>query len=147
MTDVIASGSTEVAKQVVRRFYAAFEDNDDAALRGLLAPDLQVYHQGASAAQDLAGQLATIAGWNAAFSNTHFDIEEQIAEGDMVASRVTMHAIHDRAPFQGKEPSGAVLRVPAVTLERVREAQIVERRVMSDYLGMLQQLGAVPHPG
>lgn len=143
-TEVAAPGSAEAAKDVVRRFYAAFGSDDRAALLELLSPDLHAYHQGGSAAQDLAGHLATIAGWNAAFSGTRFEIEEQIAEGGLVASRMTMHAIHDRAPFQGREPDGTVVRVPAVTLERVRDGRIVERRVMSDSLGMLQQLGAVP---
>jgi predicted ester cyclase len=147
MTDVITGGSTEVAKDVVRRFYAAFAANDTDTLRQLLAPELHVYHQGSSTAQDQAAHLATIAGWNAAFSDTHFHIEEQIAEGDVVASRVTMNAVHDRGPFQGKEPSGVALSVPAVSVERVRDGQLVERRVLSDSLGMLKQLGAVPHLG
>jgi len=45
-------------------------------------------------------RLEGIRMWNAAFSDTHFGIELPIAEGDKVATRVIMCAIHS-GDFQG----------------------------------------------
>ena len=83
--------------------------------------------------------------WNAAFE-TRFAVEEKIAEGDKVSTRVTMRAIHSRGAFQDLPPSGKEIVVGGITIERIKDGKIVERRVSSDWLGMLQQLGLVPPP-
>lgn len=64
----------------------------------------------------------------------------------MVASHVIMRCIHSEASFQGVPPSGKQIEIPAVTLERIKDGKIVERRVYSDRLGMMRQLGLVPPP-
>jgi predicted ester cyclase len=90
--------------------------------------------------------LQGISMWNAAFSDTRFTIEEQIAEGDKVANRMTMQSVHRCGDFMGLPPSGKQIEVSAVTIERINDGKIVERRVESDWLGMMQQLGLVPRP-
>jgi predicted ester cyclase len=138
--------TTEQNKATVLRFYAAFEANDQATLKELLAPDLKAYTHGAIGAQNREAHLQTIAGWCAAFGETHFAVEEQVAEGDSVANLVTMHAVHSRGEFMGLPESGKRIAVPAITIERVVDGRIVERRVSSDWFGMMQQLGLLPPP-
>ncbi len=137
--------TTEENKAIVRRFYEAFEANDQATLNELLAPDLVAYSHGAPGPQSREVHLQGISGWNASFE-THFTVEEQIAEGDKVATRVTMRAIHNGGEFQGIPPTGKQIEVGGITIERIKDGKIVERRVSSDWLGMLQQLGLVPPP-
>jgi predicted ester cyclase len=137
--------TTEQNKATVRRFYAAFEANDVAAIKQLLAPNLVAYSYGGGR-QDLEAHLRQITAWNAAFSDTHFSIEEQIAEGDMVATRITFRANHSRGAFQGLAPTGRQVEYSAISIERFRDGKIVERRVNADWLTMLQQLGLVPMP-
>jgi predicted ester cyclase len=138
--------TTEQNKDLVRRFYEAFEANDQAALMELLSPDLVAYSHGAPGPQNREVHLQGISGWNAAFGETRFTIEEQIAEGDTVASRVTMRSIHSGGEFLGAAPTGKQIDIPAITIERIKDGKIVERRVSSDWLGMMQQLGLVPPP-
>jgi steroid delta-isomerase-like uncharacterized protein len=137
--------TTEQNKAIVRRFYEAFNANDEAALKEVLTPDLVAYTHGAPGPQSRDAMLQGISAWNATFE-THFTIDEQIAEGDKVASRVTMHAIHNRGAFQGLPPSGKQVETNSVTIERIKDGKIVERRVSSDWLGMMQQLGLIPPP-
>ena len=137
------TSSGEANKDVVRRFYAAFGAGGEA-VRTLLHPAVHVYQQGALTAQDAEQHLAGIDAWNVAFSATRFEILGQVAEEDVVATQVVMHAVHDRAPFSGREPSGAVVSIAGMSCERVEGGLIVERRVVSDGLGMLRQLGALP---
>src|SRR3712207_1164767 len=90
-----AAATTEQNKAVVRRFFEAFAADDQAALSELLAPDLVAYSHGAPGPQGREAHLQGIRTWNAAF-NTRFTIDEQIAEGDSVATRVTMRSVHSR---------------------------------------------------
>lgn len=138
--------TAEQNKATVRRFYDAFEANDQAALNEVLAPDLVAYSHGAPGPQNREVHLQGIGMWNAAFGDTHFTIDEQIAEGDKVATRVTMRSVHSRGDFQGLSPTGKEIVTGGVTIERIKDGKIVERRVSADWLGMMQQLGLVPPP-
>lgn len=132
-------------KAVVRRFFEASGANDQAALNEVLAPDLVAYSHGPGP-QNREEYLQEIGRWHAAFGETHFTIEEQIAEGDKVASRATLRAIHNGGDFLGLPPTGKQIAVSGITIERIQDGKIVEHRVNSDWLGMMQQLGLVPPP-
>jgi steroid delta-isomerase-like uncharacterized protein len=135
---------TEQNKAIVRRFFEAFEANDQDAMKAVLSPDLVAYTHGSPDPQNREAMLQGITMWHTAFSDTRFEIEEQIAEGDRVASRMIMRSVHDRGDFQGLPPTGKQIEVSGTTFERIRDGKIVERRVNSDWLGMMQQLGVIP---
>lgn len=137
--------STEQNKAVVRRFFEAFQTNDPEAFKAVLSPDLVAYSHGAPGPQSREEHIQGILGWNAAFE-TQFTVEEQLAEGELVATRTTMRAIHDGGEFMGLPPSGKEVEVTGMSIEHVRNGRIVERRVTADYLGMYQQLGLLPQP-
>ena len=99
--------STEQNKAIVRRFFEAFNANDQAALKDVLAADLVAYSHAAPGPHNREVHLQGISMWNAAFE-TQFTVEEQIAEGDKVATRVTMRAIL-RPNRQGKLQVGGYL--------------------------------------
>ncbi len=138
--------TTEQNKAIVRHFYEAFATNDQAALKEVLAPDLEAYSHGPAGPQNREVHLQGISQWHAAFSETHFTIEEQIAEGDKVATRVTMRSVHSDGDFQGLPPTGKQIEISGTTIERIKDGKIVERRVSADWLGMMQQLGLIPPP-
>lgn len=130
--------TTEENKTIVRRFYKAFEGNDLDALKDILAPELVAYNPHP---QNRDEHIQGIRGWNAIFSENHFEVIDQIAEGDMVASHVILRGVHSKANFQGVPPSDKQIEIPAVTIERIKDGKIVERRVYSDRLGMMRQIG------
>ncbi len=138
--------TSEHNKAIVRRFYEAFAANDEGALKEVLAPDLVAYSHGAPGPQNREAHLQGISMWHAAFSETQFTIEEQIAEGDKVATRVTMRSVHSDGDFQGLPPTGKQIAISGTTIERIKDGKIVERRVSADWLGMMQQLGLIPPP-
>ena len=135
--------TSEQNKAIVRRFLKAFESNDQAALAELLAPDLQAYAHGSPLPQDRDSHLQMIRAWNEAI-RTSFTVDEQVAEGDQVATRVTMDAVHSGGDFQGLPPTGRQIRVGGMSIERVRDGKIVERHVEANWLGIMQQLGLIP---
>jgi predicted ester cyclase len=138
--------STERNKAIVRRFYEAFEANDESALKEVLTPNLAAYSHGGPGPQNREAHVQGIRMWNAAFDETHFTIEEQVAEGDKVATRVTMRSVHNRGDFQGLPPTGKPIAMTGISIEHIKDGKIVERRVNSDMLGVMQQLGLLPPP-
>jgi predicted ester cyclase len=138
--------TTEQNKAVVRRFLEAFGANDQEALKEVLAPDLNAYTHIGPSPVNREALLQGIGTWNSTFKPTRFTIEEQIAEGDRIATRTTMHAVHSGGDFQGLAPTGKEVVVSGITINRIRDGRIVEHRVNSDFLGMMRQLGLLPPP-
>ena len=75
-----------------------------------------------------------------AFHDTQITIEELIAEGDKVMSRVSMHCTHKGA-FEGIPPTGKELTLRAFTVFRLVDGKIAEEWELVDELGMMHQLG------
>jgi len=138
--------SAEQNKAVVRRFYEGFEANDEAAMRAILAPNMVAYTMAVHGSQNLEEMLQGIKMWNATFSDTRFEIVEQVAEDDTVVTRLVFHSTHDKADFQGVAPTGKRCESPGVTIERIQDGKIVERYVYGDRSSMFEQLGIAPSP-
>lgn len=133
--------STEEMKAIVRRFFGAFEVNDRATLESVLAPELVTYLPGEVDPVNRGVFLDVVRRWADAFSDLHFEIEDLIAERDMVAAHVTLRGVHDRGEFLGIAPLGKAIAITVLTMERVAAGQIVERRVVLDLSELLRQLG------
>lgn len=72
-------------------------------------------------------------------------IEDQIAEGDKVVSRLTIRGTH-KGEFMGIPPSGRQFTVELIDIHRISGGKVVERWGIFDQLGMMQQLGVIPAP-
>lgn len=132
--------TTEEKKALVRRLFKALDANDTEVLMEVLSPDLVVHNPDPQSRED---NLRGVAWWHSVFSGNHLEILEQVCEGDVVATRVIMHADHTKGEFLGAPPTGKHIAIPAVTFERIKSSKIVERRIISDRLGMVQELGLV----
>jgi len=135
--------TTEQNKVIVRRFYEALVANDLATFHEVLAPDFVAHSQGAPGPHSREAHLQGISVWNAAFE-TRYTIEDQIAEGDRVATRAIMRATHSRGDFQGVPPTGKQIEIGGITIERIKDGKIVERWVYSERSSVLQQHGLLP---
>lgn len=80
-----------------------------------------------------------------AFTGAKITVDDQIAEGDRVATRWTGRGTHT-GELNGIAPTGKEVTVSGLTISRVEGDQIVEEWINWDTLGMLVQLGAVPAP-
>lgn len=138
--------TTEQNKAIVRRFFGAFEANDESAMKAVLAPDMVANTLGVHGRQNREEMLQGIRMWNATFSDTRIEILEQVAEGDTVVTRVVFHTTHSKAEFRGVAPTGKTCESPAVTIERIKDGKIVERQTYGDQSSMWEQLGLVPSP-
>jgi predicted ester cyclase len=81
-----------------------------------------------------------------AFPDGAETIEEQIGEGDRVATRTTYRGTHT-GELMGIPPTGKEVVLTGMIINRLMNGKIRERRVLFDQFGLLQQLGVVPMPG
>jgi hypothetical protein len=75
----------------------------------------------------------------ASSSGLHFSIEEQVAEGDKVTTRLVGSGTHDQKEYRGFAPSGVRITVEAIIIHRVVEGRIVEERSQADFSPFWQQ--------
>jgi steroid delta-isomerase-like uncharacterized protein len=142
--------SVEQNKAIARRLFEAVGAGDQAALEELLAPDF-VAHQPGTAVRLPVDQLSraeflqSLSATNAAFSDQQYTIEDQVAVGDKVVTRVSWRATHS-GDFQGVPATGKQLVGGGIAIERIEDGKIVERWAQPDRLGLMQQLGRVPAP-
>ena len=91
------------------------------------------------------GLKAQLDKYISAFEGAHVTVDEQIADGNLVATRWTGRGTHT-GEIAGVAPTGKDVTVTGITISRVEEGKVVEERQVWDALGMLVQLGAVPMP-
>ena len=93
----------------------------------------------------LKQQLAGIQVIRSAFPNFQLVIEDQIAEGDKVVTRVTFQGTH-RGEYRGVAPTGKQVRYAGIAIDRIVDGKVVEMWHVADTLSLLQQIGAMPSP-
>jgi predicted ester cyclase len=71
-------------------------------------------------------------------------IEDQIAEGDKVVTRVTLRGTHQGETVEFGLPTGRQIEGGCITISRIEGGKIVEDWDSYDNLTTLQQLGLVP---
>ena len=81
-----------------------------------------------------------------AFPDMRFNIEEQIAEGNKVTTRMTIHGTH-HGDFMGIPASSKPVSFSAISIWEVADGKLLQERVNWEALGALQQLGTIPTLG
>jgi steroid delta-isomerase-like uncharacterized protein len=91
----------------------------------------------------LTGLQDVLRSMRTAFPDLHFAVEEQIAEGDKVATRFEWTGTH-RGEFIGVPATGRSVKVWGVVIDRLVEGRIKETRIIMDMLGLMMQLEVFP---
>jgi predicted ester cyclase len=84
------------------------------------------------------------------FPDLHYTVELQVAEGDMVVTRVTARGTHTGEyrglTYKGIPPTGKQVTWTETQIFRIADGKLVEQWSNEDDLGRLQQVGALPTP-
>ncbi len=83
--------------------------------------------------------------YRTAFPDLQLTIEDQVAEGDKVASRWTGRGTH-QGDLMGIAPTGNRATTTGITIDRISGGKVVETWANFDVMGMMQQLGVIPSP-
>ena len=134
---------TEANKASIRRALDHFNRGDLEAYLNLYAEDAVLHDFGIE--PGLENIRRFYQGFLAAFPDIEITMEDIRAEGDEVAERITLRATH-QGNFNGIPPTGKKITMAGITILRFEDGQCVERWTQADFLGLMQQLGAIPTP-
>ncbi len=141
--EAMAAAELEANKALIRRFYDEIDKGNMAAMDELVAEDY-IDHAPppfpvAPGREGLRQAFGLF--WEA--TPGYHEIEDQIAEGDKVVTRLTAHGTHE-GDLPGIPRTGNRLKMTAIAIHRIADGKIVEHWSNKDELGFLQQLGVIP---
>jgi len=132
--------SIEGNKKVVLRFNKEFlEGGDPNILEEIVADNFINHTAPAGFPNDASGLIQFVAILHKGFSDLHIEIHEQVAEGDIVASRKTMHAIHS-GEIMGHKATGKKVTIKVMDFVRVEKGKYVDHWGQNNITQVIQEL-------
>ena len=120
------SSEEEKNKALVRRFWESVARADLDAIDELLAPDFVDHSLLAGQEPGREGYKRQVAEQHAALSDIRPIIEDQVAKGDKVVTRLTWRSVHDRGEYFGLKPRDKEVVVTAMSMHRIEGGKIAE---------------------
>jgi len=134
-------------KAVSRRFFEeVWNGGDMDALQQLAAADIVLHDRDEGDFRGLEAARALVSSYRTAFPDLRFAIQEQIAEGDKVATLWKATGTH-RGELMGIPPTEKHSTTTGITLDRIADGKIAESTGVWDALGLMQQLGVLSGVG
>jgi serine phosphatase RsbU (regulator of sigma subunit)/predicted ester cyclase len=118
--------STEENIAVVRRFLEARTKGDLNAMDEVMAPDFVNHTLAPGQQPEREGYKRQVAEFVTAFSDVRFVIEDQVAQGDKVVSRISGRGTYDRKEIMGVAPTGREVTSMAIFIHRISGGKIAE---------------------
>jgi len=122
---------------------AAFNQHDVDAAARFLAPDWVGHWAGLGDDRGVEGFKHLAGIYLRAFPDMRITVEDALADGDKVARRVSFIATH-LGLFLGIPPTDKQIHGEGTVIMRIANGKIAEEWEISNLLGLLQQLGALP---
>jgi predicted ester cyclase len=133
--------SAERNKALVRRFLEAHAKGDLDTVEGMLAPDFVDRNLIPGQRPGREVYLRALTEFHAAYSNTHYDIEKQLAEGDEVVTTFAVSSTHARGEWMGLVPTGKEFKALQTLIHRIVGEKITEEWSPGSNLAELAQQG------
>jgi len=140
--------STERNRANTLRFYdEVWNKGDLSVIDELYASDAVADFLPPGFPTGTAGLKQFVMVYRTAFPDTHFTIEDLIAEADSVVTRWTATGTQ-AGPLMNIPPTGKQVTVQGISITRyAANGKAVQAWTSFDQLGMLQQLGVIPSAG
>lgn len=140
----MASQNFQENKKIARQSFEAFEKNDYSLLEKITdTGKFRLHFPGQPQPLNYEDAVKLNKEYNTAFPDTKVTIENQVAEGEFVVTRVTYTGTN-KGEFQGTPASNKKATVTGLSMQRIVNGKIVEEWIEFDALGMMQQIGVIP---
>lgn len=120
--DVLSAGNFDAIPEI---FHPDYHDHDPANEQDT---------------RGLDGVRQETSGYRSAFADLRVTVEDQLADGDLVATRWTTRGTQ-QGDLGDIKPSGKQMTITGITIHRFMDGKIREGWWNWDALGMMQQLG------
>lgn len=136
--------SADQNKALVRRFYEEIDRGNIGILDELVAEDY-LDHNPPPFPTSGSGRERLKQNFKLFLHATpgHHQIDDQIAEGDKVVTRLTSYGRHE-GDLPGAPRTGNEMKVTSITIHRIQDEKLVEKWSAKDMLSFLRQVGALP---
>ena len=131
--------TAERNKALVSQFLKGL-DESLSIIDEVCAPQLVAHIPGSTQPIDREGFRQFVSLFYLAFPDLCHTVEDQVAEGDKVVSRLTVQGTH-QGPFQGMAPTGKQVKFTDIMISRIEDEKIRNCGLNLMRLGLLQQLG------
>jgi len=129
----------EMNKAAKKKYFEAFNARNLDAIDDLFAPGYVLHMAGAPDVEGAAMLKQMVAGSFAALSDAELEAQDMVAEGDKVATRWAMTAVHS-GEFMGIPPTNRRLTMTGIIIDRFKDGQVVEAWELFDMHGLMVQL-------
>jgi steroid delta-isomerase-like uncharacterized protein len=130
---------SDTNKALTRQFYERFNAGDLTLVDDLVADDFVEHEQLPGLEPTKAGLRQLFEGFHAAFRDGKFEVDDCIADGDIVAVRVRMTGTHE-GEFMGVPATGRTIEVGVADFLRFDHGMVVEHWGVMDTGALMQQL-------
>ena len=135
--------STRENKQLVQRYIEEVVNTGDVGkLAEFIAPDYVVINDKTGRSSGIEGAKRHILAVRRTYPDLHLTIEQQIAEGDWVVTRITARGTH-LGTWLGMKPTGKAVEITGVNIDRIVGGRIVEHGGAANSLESLLEIGAI----
>ena len=129
---------SEENKALARRSWEIVANPD--LIDDVYAADL-VWHEPDQDVQGLEEAKQFLGMYKTAFPDLHATVEDVIAEGEKVVTRVTVRGTHQGEIEEFGPPTGKQVEIKDITIHSIEGGKIVEESERYDNLSVMQQLG------
>ena len=133
--------STEDNKELVRRYIETWNRGDLQGMAEFWAPDM--VHHTRSGSHGFESVISIVSNFMTAFPDLKFEIEDLLADGDRVASRMTASGTQT-GEYMGVPATGRRVSCAVLGFARVQDGKLVEHWGVTDELHLMEQIGLVP---
>lgn len=130
----------EENKKVVLRFNKEFlASGNTEILKEIIADNFINHTASAGFPNDASGLIKFVNILHKGFSDMDIEIHEQVGEGDIVATRKTIHAIHS-GEIMGHKATGKKVTINVMDFVRVKEGKYVGHWGQNNIMQVIQAL-------
>ncbi len=130
---------SESNKNLARRYFKAYETGDIEGVMKFIDQNYRLHPGGTAEPMNHDERKRDEMRFFSAFSSIETVVEDQIAEGDKVANRITMRCTHS-GEYQGIPATRKHVTIPYLDILSFRAGKIVEEWVEFDAMSILRQI-------
>jgi predicted ester cyclase len=135
--------SIEDNKELIRKYIEEVINTGNInEMEKFISPNYTEIHEGKRHHVGIKGAIEHIVGVRHTYPDLKITVDQQIAEGDWVATCITARGTH-KGSWLGIKPTGKQVSFTGVNIEKVENGKITEHGGAANLLFQLLEIGAI----